>query len=107
MLSNEQIKKMKKAGYKINVFELEILNRLEGKDTIRIYPIYVTGSGRYSQYAGNMNKYANACIGLGLKYQLGNSSARGGQLGQYIDIKKPRKNSTLGKIFFEKPEEGK
>jgi hypothetical protein len=29
MLSNEQIKKMKKAGYKINVFELEILNRLE------------------------------------------------------------------------------
>ena len=52
----------------------------------KIYPIYGTGSGRWSNYRDLTNDFKCILNALKLKYTEGNEAPRGGILGNYIRI---------------------
>lgn len=52
----------------------------------KIYPVYGTGSGRWSGYRDLTEEFKRILDALKLKYEEGNEAPRGGQAGNYIQI---------------------
>ena len=59
-------------------------------------PITIVGSNRHSQYSrDHTDEYTKYLDSLKLKYEIGNDSPRGGQLGKFIKIKLDKRNAFI------------
>ena len=92
---------MKQAQYKemINNEIKQVLkhNKKWGlKNNVKLRPINQVGKGKHASYsADHTNEYCNYLDELKLKYNLGNDSPRGGQLGKYIEVKLDKRNAFI------------
>lgn len=82
-------------------FKQMINNEIEkevkhGNNHAMLRPITTVGSNRYSQYSrDHTDEYTKYLDSLKLKYEIGNDSPRGGQLGKFIRIKLDRRNAFI------------
>lgn len=82
-------------------FKVMINNEIEtevkiGRAYAMLRPITTVGSNRYSQYSrDHTEEYTKYLDSLKLKYEIGNDSPRGGQLGKFIRIKLDGRNAFI------------
>ena len=91
---------MKLAQYKERINELIEFAVKHNVKTATIRPITQVGRGKHSSYStDHTREYAAYLDDLKLKYEIGNDSPRGGQLGKFIMIKIDKRNAFIKSLL--------
>lgn len=100
---------MKRKAQYIKMIESKIIetylyyykNRLY-RNAIKIRPVLISGSGRFSKYSvDHTKKYTDYLESKGINYQIGNDAPRGGKKGKYIEIVLDMENDYIFDIIYQ------